>query len=63
MAKSPFIAVTLFEFTADAQNDEPLHREDVSLVYAEFEEEARATGCPTNSTVRRGTCPDHGFGS
>lgn len=42
MAKSPFIAITLFEFTSDAEDYEPLYREDVSLIYAESEEQARA---------------------
>ncbi|MFR9752770.1 DUF4288 domain-containing protein [Nocardia sp. 004] len=41
MAKSPYIAITLFEFTSDAPDYVPLYREDVTLLYAESEEEAR----------------------
>lgn len=42
MAKSPYIAITLFEFTSDAPDHLPLYREDVTLLYAESEKEARA---------------------
>lgn len=41
MAKSPYIAITLFKFTSDAPDHVPLYREDVTLHYAESEEEAR----------------------
>lgn len=41
MAKSPYIAITLFEFTSDAPDYVPLYREDVTLLYAESEAEAR----------------------
>ncbi|GGL32762.1 DUF4288 domain-containing protein [Nocardia jinanensis] len=41
MAKSPYIAITLFKFTSDAPDHVPLYREDTTLVYAESEEEAR----------------------
>ncbi|MGI5222428.1 DUF4288 domain-containing protein [Nocardia sp. CA-290969] len=41
MAKSPYIAITLFKFTSDAPDYVPLYREDVSLLYAESEVEAR----------------------
>ncbi|MFE7747310.1 DUF4288 domain-containing protein [Nocardia sp. NPDC057455] len=41
MAKSPYIAITLFKFTSGAENYVPLYREDVTLIYAESEEEAR----------------------
>ena len=41
MAKQPYIAITLFEFTSDAADYAPLYREDATLIYAESEEEAR----------------------
>lgn len=41
MAKSPYIAITLFEFTSDAPDYVPLYREDVTLLYADTEAEAR----------------------
>ncbi|MGI5222377.1 DUF4288 domain-containing protein [Nocardia sp. CA-290969] len=41
MARRPYIAITLFEFTSDAPDHVPLYREDVTLLYAESEEEAR----------------------
>ncbi|WP_280435689.1 DUF4288 domain-containing protein [Nocardia carnea] len=42
MGRQPFIAITLYEFSSDAEGYQPLYREDVSLIYAESEEEARA---------------------
>ncbi|WP_280345270.1 DUF4288 domain-containing protein [Nocardia abscessus] len=41
MAKSPYIAITLFKFSSDAEGYVPLYREDVTLIYAESEAEAR----------------------
>ncbi|MGW0178226.1 DUF4288 domain-containing protein [Nocardia sp. NPDC003345] len=41
MAKSPYIAITLFEFTSDAPDHVPLYREDVTLLYADSEAQAR----------------------
>ncbi|WP_328393463.1 DUF4288 domain-containing protein [Nocardia sp. NBC_00416] len=41
MAKSPYIAITLFKFTSDAPDYVPLYREDTTLLYAESEAEAR----------------------
>jgi hypothetical protein len=54
MAERPFIAITLYTFTSDAQDFDPLYREDVSLVYAESEEEARQA-VEINSRSEEGT--------
>ncbi|MCX0274246.1 DUF4288 domain-containing protein [Nocardia zapadnayensis] len=54
MARRPFIAITLYAFTSDAEDYKPLYREDVSLIYAESEEQAREIA-EANSRVEQGT--------
>jgi hypothetical protein len=54
VARRPFIAITLYVFTSDTEGYRPLYREDVSLVYAESEEQARAIA-EANSRLEQGT--------
>lgn len=41
MDRSPYLAITVFEFTSDAPGHMPLYREDMTLLYAESEAQAR----------------------
>ncbi|MGW5386084.1 DUF4288 domain-containing protein [Nocardia sp. NPDC003963] len=54
MAERPYIAITLFEFSSDAEGYVPLYREDVTLVYAASEAEAREL-VETSSRYEEGT--------